>query len=163
MVDGSGALAPVVLARNTSALGTTVNGRLVVSRAGGLVEAFALASRSLDAGETAVIDLGAAWSQAQQIADATGVGVEFEYASAPGTVVMSAMTTSSDLSRTYQVPLIDPETPPSSTGGYPWRAAVGQDDGGLSEEHDVNAGTVSPPDHLARRRLGAGLAGTRAR
>jgi hypothetical protein len=126
MVDGSGALAPVVLARNTSALGTTVNGRLVVSRAGGLVEAFALASRSLDAGETAVIDLGAAWSQAQQIADATGVGVEFEYASAPGTVVMSAMTTSSDLSRTYQVPLIDPETPPSSTGGYPWRAAVGQ-------------------------------------
>jgi hypothetical protein len=49
------------------------------------------------------------------------VGLELEHDSPPGTVVFSAATVSRDLDHVFHVPLTDPETLPSSTGGYFWR------------------------------------------
>jgi hypothetical protein len=49
------------------------------------------------------------------------VGLELEHDSAPGTVVFSAATVSRDLDHVFHVPLTDPETLPSGTGGYFWR------------------------------------------
>jgi hypothetical protein len=49
-------------------------------------------------------------------------GVEFEYTSAPASVIISAASVSADRDQVFRIPLIDPETVASSTGGYMWRA-----------------------------------------
>lgn len=54
------------------------------------------------------------------------VGLELEHDTAPGTVVLSAVTISQDLSHTFHVPLTDPQTLPSATGGYFWRVEDGR-------------------------------------
>ena len=43
---------------------------------------------------------------------------------APGAVVLSATSVSADLRHAIRVPLTDPLTPPSATGGYPWRVTA---------------------------------------
>lgn len=122
MVNGSAATRPVVVARNVGSTRTTVGGRLTISIRDSSPEVIVLPGTSLEPGESALLDYRQAWRRATTFTGVTGVGAVFEYASSPGSVVMSAATVSVDLNHYFQVPLIDPETPPSSTGGYPWRA-----------------------------------------
>jgi len=68
------------------------------------------------------MDTRTAWGIVLEQAGDEGIGVEFEYTSAPGSVLMSAGLVSGDRNLVFLVPLIDPETPKSSTGGYPWFA-----------------------------------------
>ncbi len=48
-------------------------------------------------------------------------GLEFNYSTAPGTVVIAAESVSSDGNQVFRLPLIDADSEPSSTGGYPWK------------------------------------------
>ena len=120
--DSSGTpMRPVFVARNTGTSRTAVNGRLVVgANAEGAV--LALPVTSLEPGEARLLDVRSAWQAAAAVEDVTSVGIELEQASSPGAVVMSASTVSVNGDQVFTVPLIDPEAPPSSTGGYPWRA-----------------------------------------
>jgi hypothetical protein len=88
----------------------------------GQPEVIVLPPTSLSPGEPALLDMRDAWRRAGSFENAVAVGAEFDYNTAPGTVVMTAASVTTDLNHHFQVPLIDPETPPSSTGGYPWRA-----------------------------------------
>lgn len=120
--SGDARLLPVLLARNLSDDSSILTGRLVFNRPDGTVDRIALPQTTLEAGETALIDARNAWGIVQDQAGDEGIGVEFEYTSAPGSVLMSAGLVSGDRNLVLRVPLIDPETPKSSTGGYPWFA-----------------------------------------
>jgi len=120
--SGDKGLLPVLLGRNLSAASAVVTGRLVFNRPDGSVDSITLPPTTLQAGETALIDARAAWRAVADQAGDDGIGVEFDYTSAPGSVLMSASLVSGDRNRVFRVPLIDPETPKSSTGGYPWFA-----------------------------------------
>jgi hypothetical protein len=72
-------------------------------------------------GQTVLVDSRQAAAEAAEMAFDPTVGLELEHDSPPGTVVFSAATVSRDLDHVFHVPLTDPETLPSSTGGYFWR------------------------------------------
>lgn len=115
-------LLPVLLGRNLSETPSIVTGRLVFNRTDGTVDRIALPQTTIEAGETALIDARSAWAVVRDQAGDEGIGVEFEYTGNPGAVMMSAGLVSGDRNLALRVPLIDPETPKSSTGGYPWFA-----------------------------------------
>jgi hypothetical protein len=48
-------------------------------------------------------------------------GLEVEYTTAPGTVVMNAQSVSKSGKQVFQLPLLDPLKLPSSAGGFPWK------------------------------------------
>jgi hypothetical protein len=111
----------VILARNTGAATTTVSGRLQVRSRSGGVTAIELPSMAIAPGQTVVVDSRRATAEAASVALDPTVGLELEHDSPPGTVVFSATTVSRDLDHVFHVPLTDPETLPSGTGGYFWR------------------------------------------
>jgi hypothetical protein len=113
---------PVVLARNLGDVATNLGGRLVISTSDGQIADVAVPTTRLAPHETARIDMTEVWAQANAIRGRTGAGFEFEYSSAPGSVIMSASVVSYDRQDVFRIPLIDPETIRSSTGGYMWRA-----------------------------------------
>jgi len=115
-------LIPVLLGRNLSETASIVTGRLVFNRTDGTVDRIALPQTTIEAGETALIDARSAWAVVRDQAGDEGIGVEFEYTGNPGAVMMSAGLVSGDRNLALRVPLIDPEAPKSSTGGYPWFA-----------------------------------------
>lgn len=119
--DGS-PVSPVVVATNAGPVSTTVMGAFVTSSPEGEVLRFPLPSLSLAPGETAVLDSALAEAGARAAGAGTPAGLELDYTTPPGSVLVTAASVSPDLNQVFRVPLIDPETPKSSTGGYPWRA-----------------------------------------
>lgn len=109
--SGDLSLLPVLLGRNLGDTPTVLTGRLIFNRADGTVDGVGLPQTTLGAGETALIDARDAWRIVQDQASDEGIGVEFEYTSAPGSVLMSAGLVSGNRNLTFRVPLIDPETP----------------------------------------------------
>lgn len=118
--SGGVGLLPVLLGRNISDAAYFVSGRLIFNRADGTVGRVELPQTRLEPGETELIDATHAWSVVVAQANDEGVGVEFEHTGNPGAVLMSASLVSGDRNMVFRVPLTDPATPPSSTGGYPW-------------------------------------------
>jgi len=119
---GNVQLTPVLLGRNISETTSIVTGRLIFNRPDGTVERLPLPQLTLQPGETEIFDSGSVWSTVRAEAGDEGIGVEFEHTGDPGSVLMSATLVSGDRNFVFRVPLTDPETPPSSTGGYPWFA-----------------------------------------
>lgn len=115
-------LTPVLLGRNISDTVTVVTGRLIFNRPDGSVDRIALPPLTLQPGETGLFDSGSVWSAVRTQAGDEGIGVEFEHTGNPGSVLMSTTLVSDDRNFVFRVPLTDPQTPPSSTGGYPWFA-----------------------------------------
>jgi hypothetical protein len=136
------ALTPVIVARNAGDVPTTLMGNLVVTTTHSEVMTIALPTRSLAPGESAVIESLAAVEEARALG-ARDVGVKFEYTTAPGTVVVNVVSFSPDRNHVFRVPLIDPETPASSTGGYPWRA-----DGTIATVVHLKNTTDAPQTYL---------------
>jgi hypothetical protein len=119
---GGSELNPVIVVRNVGESPTTLTGRLVVSTTDRQTTTFASPTTALAPHETAAVDFGQAWSEARALPNRQSVGVEFEYTSAPGSVIINAASVSADRNQVFRIPLIDPETVASSTGGYMWRA-----------------------------------------
>ena len=112
---------PVIVARNVGAAPVTVTGRLQVTGPSDEITAVELAPVAIGPGETTPIDGRPAWVWAASLTAGEPAGLELEHDGAPGSVVLSAATVSRDLDHVFHVPLTDPETLPSSTGGYFWR------------------------------------------
>ena len=97
-----------------------VTGRMRFATPDGTPMAFEFPLVQLEPGEARRLDLFDIWSRARFYSEAPA-GIEFEYNVAPGAVVLAATSVSADLRHAIRVPLTDPSSPPSATGGYPWR------------------------------------------
>ena len=112
---------PVIVARNVGSAGATVTGRLQITGPGGELITEDLPTATLAPGETRVMDARLAWSRAAELSTEPTAGLELQHDGAPGSVVFAAASVSQDLTHVFHVPLTDPETLPSATGGYFWR------------------------------------------
>ena len=113
-------MAPAVVAYNAGMVAAAVTGRMRFATRDGTPMAFEFPLVQLGPGEVRRLDLFAIWSRAR-FYSAAPAGIEFEYNVAPGAVVLSATSVGADLRTAVRVPLTDPLSPPSATGGYPWR------------------------------------------
>lgn len=118
--DGT-ALTPFVVARNTATTPSVIKGRLSYTTAKGTLASLMLPEIQLDPGEIGSIDLlrpiQAKRLNRNQIV--TG-GLEFQYSTEPGTVLISAQTVSRDGNQVFRVPMVDAKSEPASAAGYPW-------------------------------------------
>jgi len=114
-------LTPVVVARNIGTAESTITGNMPYTAQDGSMSLLRIPGVRLRPGEVETIDISHAIRMSgiktQGIASA---GLEFEYSSAPGTVVISGQSVSSDGNQVFRLPFIDADAEPSSTGGYPW-------------------------------------------
>jgi len=114
-------LTPIVVARNVGTTESTIRGSLPYTGPGGNVTVLGLPEIRLRPGEIESIEIARAIRQAgvdqRRMASA---GLEFTYSSAPGSVLISALSVSGNGNQVFRVPLVDAEAQPSSTGGYPW-------------------------------------------
>jgi hypothetical protein len=117
---GGERLTPVVAAYNAGSTETVVSGRIPYTASDGRTGFIALPSLRLAPGEVNIVNLSGALSKSRLGQTVVSAGLEFKYTSAPGSVVMSAQSTSASGRQVFRVPLIDAESMPSSTGGYPW-------------------------------------------
>ncbi len=119
-VDGD-PLEPVVVARNLGSSVTTVSGRLLYTDANGDVRTINIPNRAILPGKVRSIQLRPILLLAGLPASVEFVGVELEYTTAPGSVLLGAISPSRSGKHSYPVPLMDPERMPSSAGGFPWK------------------------------------------
>jgi len=116
-IVGNEGLRPVAVARNIGDAETVVTGRIPFTNNDGTTGAATIPTTYLAFGEARVVD----------VQNATGInplnistaGLEFSYSTAPGTVVMSALSVSQTNNQVFRVPLRDAGGQ-SSTGTYPW-------------------------------------------
>jgi hypothetical protein len=109
------------VARNVGSRQVTVRGRLQVTGVDDSVTPVALPTTTIGPMQSVALDAGAAWQEAADMSNGTPVGLELEHDGAPGSLIVSAASVSRDGNQVFQVPLTDPDTLPSSTGGYFWR------------------------------------------
>lgn len=113
------ALHPVAVARNTGTAPTIVTGRIRYTTADGTMGVANLPQVSLEAGETKTIDVESAANAIGSLQNLVA-GLEFDYTTAPGSVIISAESYSTDDNQVYRVSVIDALAQMSSTGKYPW-------------------------------------------
>lgn len=119
---GSNELTPILVARNIGNQPTNVSGRISYTNDAGEVIFVNIPSVQIDANKVKTIDAERAVRQSNVPANISHTGLEFEYSTPNGSVVMSALSISRNNNHVFQVPLFDPERMPSSAGGYPWKA-----------------------------------------
>ncbi len=112
-----------VVARNLSTTNSTLTVKIPYRLNSGQTATYTFPNEVLAPGEVKTIVSGAALDPSirEQVAAA---GVELTYSTNPGTVIASALTKSSSGTHVFRVPLVDPQSQKSSTGGYPWRNIV---------------------------------------
>ena len=120
---GGTPVAPAVVAYNAGMVAATVTGRMRIATPDGTPMAFEFPQARLEPGEARRLDLFDIWLRARVFSQEPA-GIEFDYNVAPGPVVLSATSVSADLRHAIRVPLTDPLSPPSATGGYPWRVTA---------------------------------------
>ena len=113
-------LTPAVVARNIGPSLTTVTGRIKYTRPDGGTGVVVLPKVQLASGQNKAVNIVAALRGTRFEMLGAAVGLEFEYTGEPGSVVMSAQSTSRSGNQVFRVPLLDPAAQRSSTGGYPW-------------------------------------------
>lgn len=118
---GSDKLEPVVVARNIGNTLSWVKVKLPYTDANGNVQNINVPQRLVLAGKTTSIDLRPYLLLANLPASIKFTGIEVEYTTAPGTVLLNAVSPSKSGKHVYPVPLMDPQRMPSSAGGFPWK------------------------------------------
>ncbi|HSK73111.1 MAG TPA: hypothetical protein VK892_15545, partial [Pyrinomonadaceae bacterium] len=111
----------IVVARNVGSEPTTVRGRVPYTNDNGDVVFINIPEIQLNSNEVGTLDVKRAIEQANVPASVTFAGLELEYTTAPGSVVMNALSVSRSGKQVFQVPLLDPQRMPSSAGGFPWK------------------------------------------
>jgi hypothetical protein len=118
---GTDDLKPIVVARNIGTETTTVSGKIPYTDANGEVAFVTIPAIQIAPGKTKHINLRQEIQAANIPASVTFAGIDLEYSTAPGTVLMNALSVSQSGQHVFQVPLLDPERLPSSAGGFPWK------------------------------------------
>jgi len=107
-------LSPVIVARNIGNGPSVLTGQVSYTDGSGSADNVKIAGVHLQPGEARIVRTPALRG------DVGSAGLEFEYSTAPGTVIMSAISVSRDGDQVFRVPMLDPQAQRSSTGGYPW-------------------------------------------
>ena len=117
---GDAPLEPVIVARNVGTERASVSVKIPYTRTDGTTGTVDLPPTNLQAGEMRLLNMNRVIqvSRREQIKIA---GIEFEYDTAPGSVVVAAHSTSENRNQVFRVPMWDPFQQKSPTGGYPWR------------------------------------------
>jgi hypothetical protein len=105
-------LTPVVVARNVGNEPTELTGRFPYTMTDGTVGVAQLPKASLDVEGAIRREI-----RSKKIAAAS---IEFDYTTAPGSVVMAAETVSTDTNHVFRIPMWDVPAQRNGTGGYPW-------------------------------------------
>jgi hypothetical protein len=113
-------LTPVVVARNVGDTTTVLSGRVPYTTASGTFGVVSLPSTKLRPGDMKLIDLQRVIEKSEVERNIAAAGLEFEYTTAPGSVMISAESVTSSGNQVFRVPMWDPLAQRSPTGGYPW-------------------------------------------
>lgn len=115
-------LEQIVVARNVGDEQTIVRGRIPYTDENNDVAFVTIPEIQLNPNEVETLNLKQAVREANIPSGVTFAGLDLEYTTAPGSVVMNALSVSESGQQVFQVPLLDPEKMPSSAGGFPWKA-----------------------------------------
>ena len=121
---GNETLTQVAVARNVGATPTILTGRVTYTTTDGRAGVVALPDTRLAAGEAKAIRLAAALNE-RGLRNVAAAGLEFNYSSVPGSVIMSAQSVSRSGNQVFRVPMIDAVSQANGTGRYPWSIEAG--------------------------------------
>ena len=113
-------LTPVVVARNVGNETTYLTGRLPYTKADGSTGVVQLPKVKLEAGEAASVDVARTIRTKVKSQQITAASLEFDYTTAPGSVMMTAQSVSDSGNQVFRVPMWDVPAQRNGTGGYPW-------------------------------------------
>jgi len=113
-------LNPVVVARNIAEVETYLTGHMPYTTADGRDGVVQLPKIKLSAGEAQSLDIQRVIAKAIASENISAASLEFEYTTAPGTVLMVAQSVSQDGNQVFRVPMWDVPAQRNGTGGYPW-------------------------------------------
>jgi hypothetical protein len=113
-------LTPIVVARNVGDEPTELTGRLPYKMTDGTVGVVQLPKARLNPGEATSLDVERAIRREIRSKKISAASIEFDYTTAPGSVVMTAESVSSDGNQVFRVPMWDVPAQRNGTGGYPW-------------------------------------------
>jgi hypothetical protein len=116
---GGEKLEQIAIARNVGDQSTTLKGRVHYSLQDGKTGVLDIPELTLAPGDTDVVRV-ADLIRSGGLESISAAGLDFEYSSAPGSVVMAALSVGSDGNQVFRVPLVDAAAQMSSTGQYPW-------------------------------------------
>lgn len=119
-IDGE-TLMSVVVARNVGTTPTVLSGRMPYTTERGQTGIVTVPKVRLEPGEIVEVELDRAIKRRRIRGEITTAGLELEYSTAPGSVIVSAHSMSRNGNHVFRVPMWDPLAQRSSTGGYPWR------------------------------------------
>lgn len=111
-------LTPVIVSRNLSNSTAILRGRIPYTRNDGSVSVAPLRDVHLKPGEVRAWELKEVGSL--QRAGVASAGLEFDYDTEPGSLIVSALSVSRRGSHVFAVPMLDPAAQKSSTGVYPF-------------------------------------------
>lgn len=117
-------LKQIAVARNVGDETSVLTGRINYSTSEGVNGVIPISDVTMQPGETAKVDLLTAIKKAR-LGDVAVAGVEFEYTTKPGSIVVSALSVSESGNHVFRVPLIDVKAEASNTGKYVLR--IGDD------------------------------------
>jgi hypothetical protein len=115
-------LEQVLAVRNTGNQNANISGKISYTNNNGNVVSISIPSVSVPANSSKEIKLDKLIKDANLPSSVEFVGVEMDYDTPKGSVVMSLLSLSKDEEYVFQVPMYDPTKTPSSAGGYPWKA-----------------------------------------
>jgi hypothetical protein len=110
-------LRPVIAVRNIGESATTVAATVPYSKQNGETGTISLPEVSLAPDEIKLLDTSNPQLRRNDFATA---GLEIKYTGAPGGVIASASSVSRSGNHVFTLPMKDPKSGLSSTGGYPW-------------------------------------------
>jgi hypothetical protein len=86
----------------------------------GTVGVAQLPKTHLNPGEAASLDVEGAIRREIRSKKIAAASIEFDYTTAPGSVIMGAETVSTDANQVFRIPMWDVPAQRNGTGGYPW-------------------------------------------
>lgn len=111
---------PIAIARNVGTTPSTLNGRVTYTTTNGDTGVIQLPSQNVGPGEIALVAVDRFTRHVVEQKSIATAGLEFEYSTAPGSVIMVAQSVSRDRNQVFRVPLWDVPAQRNGTGGYPW-------------------------------------------
>ncbi len=110
----------VVAVKNVGTENANVTAKVPYTRTNGATGIVNLSTVNLRPGEMRLLDMTSVTQRGQQ-EQIEIAGIEINYNTTPGSVVVSAQSITQNLRLNFRVPMGDPYAQSSSTGGYPWR------------------------------------------
>ncbi|QYO65502.1 hypothetical protein [Leptolyngbya sp. 7M] len=115
-------LTPLLIARNTSDQISRIRGKIPYTRPNGEMAAVNVPVTNISPSSTRIINLQNLLNGANVPASVNHAGIELEYDTPKGTLIVQVQSVSQNGEHVFQVPMFDPQKTPSSAGGYPWKA-----------------------------------------